>query len=1377
MAEAAVLATLGWVASPLVKMLFDKAEKLLGTSMDDKREILAASALPRLYLTIEKAEKSPKKYMLEAWLKKLKRAYYQAEDAIDLLEYEKLHLKVMEDRKTLMQTLKFEAKKVKKLIRDVSKKITDHIDEIIEIANEAEKFSDLLKDLENDSTSNPDRVTTSEPLGKVVFGLEEDTRTVVDHLTSDIIKNSDQALDVGPSARSAIPMKVIAITGRSGIGKTTLAQNVYQHMDIQKRFDLPLWVHTPRKFKAIDVVRNIVQTTQKKNDAMDKGNYDPSAPLEALREQMQKILGYKKFLLVLDDFWCDDENFIDQWEKFISCLRGWSPGSKILLTTQYERVKEKARLAGETEVTTHTVGELTPEQLLELFMYHAWPSNSPRSREEFERTGRKIVSKLKGDPGATKMVGRQLSNKLDLMHWNDIAERDWLGDKMKARIWSYQQLPTHLQRCFAFCSLFPKNSRHLELSLIQLWMAEGFLNPIDGDTGEDYLNELVSLFFLEKYVDDGYTYYQLHDQLHDLAERVKGDDVVRIDYTNSTNVPEDIKQKLSHSPENIRHISLSGSMFIKLKDKISLMKNLCTLICTGTTYIPILEKDLREILKNLEKLRVLHLPLCGGDLPNSIGNLKHLRSLRFGDSSLPFNELPNSICKLYLLQTLYLPDYQSLPKECPHLINLRYVYVRREATSHISHIGRLTSLQGLDKFNVRKETGHELHQLENLNQLKWTMCIAGLENVTSINDAKKANLQSKERLEGLEFQWSSGERVTNNDFQLLDALQPHSNIMKLKIKWFRGNKIPNWLICQKLTLEHLVDLQLENCSKVEEISSIGKSLPSCKVLGLFALDNLKELPLLPPNLTTLTLSYIPQLSYFSKNDLSMKDERKKLMLLVASEQTREHMKSRYELALPQQQKTSIWRYLQLVKAKWEVASKICTQSLQCENIFQEIKKMDPLNNGYSTNELLDAMGMCMQWNFETMLNKNDESKLILPTSLTQLTIESCSITNDALSNCIECLHSLSELRLVEIHTITSLPSEGALSALKKLSSLHIEACFLLSSLGGISALSSLTKLVMLRCLNLNSSNKLPSSLKSLHVAECAYMEDIIDQSNLPVLRILDVSEFFGLNYERRGKGVLNVGSLHSLKQIIYSCSDHVCLEGLNSLTSLDILAFIDRIRLSSPTDKCSIPIDSVRCLSPLWLKEKLSAQTLSSIEFLSIGNFEENSIDFDDEVINSLNSLKKLHLLNCNNLTHLPVQLMELTSLEFLSLQNCPNLHEMESFPKNLSYLGIKNCPTLLAKFNKCDDSYEVEVYGGWFLVKFRKDQTMPGPSQLTQEASTSQRNPRRGLRLRVPRFFRRPEPLQHGPSHPAQQPPPNPRRGLRLRVPRLFRRNRSMKQ
>ncbi|KAJ3702247.1 hypothetical protein LUZ61_005952 [Rhynchospora tenuis] len=1331
MAEAAVLATLGWVASPLVKMLIDKGIKLLGTSMDEKRKTLAATALPRLYLAIEKAEKSPKKHMLEEWLKKLKDAYYEAEDVIDLLEYQQLHLKVMEDKKTL----KFEAKQ---LIHDVSENLKGHIDKIIEMANEAEKFSDLLKDLENDCTSNPDRVTTSQPLG-IVFGLEDHKNTVVGLIkadcinkfgqapeigpstadsinkfdqapevgtsttdctnkfdqasdvgqsTADCTNKFDQAPEVGPSTRPPIPIiNIIAITGRSGIGKTTLAQHVYQHMEEKMCFDLLLWVHTPRKFKAIDVVKNIVQTIQKKNDALDKGNYDSSAPLEALREQMHRMLGSKKFLLVLDDFWCDDENFIKQWEKFISCLRGWSPGSKILLTTQYKLVEEQTSLAGETEVKTHTLGELTQDQLLKLFMHHAWPSNSSMLREKFENIGRDIVSKLKGDPGATKIVGRQLRNKHDIIYWENIVKKDWSEDnEMEARIWSYQQLPVHLQRCFAFFCLFPKGLGFTVSLLIDLWMAEGFINPIDEDTVENYINELVSFFSLEKYVDDGNTYYRLHDLLHDLAERVKGDDFVRID------IPEDKKTKLSQSHiNNIRHISLpSGRMLIELKDEICLMKNLCTLLCIGNNlHIP--KKNLQEILENLQNLRVLHLPSCDCELPDSIGNLKHLRSLNFGgNSSLPLNKLPTSICELYLLQTLDLPGCQSLPKEISQLISLRRIIVGGEATSHIYDIGRLTSLRCLHKFNVR--AGHELRQLENLNQLTGTMCIAGLENVTNINDANKANLQSKGRLQKLEFHWSSGERVTNNDFQLLDALQPHSYIRGLKIKWFTGNKFPNWLLSQNSTLEHLVDLQLEDCSNVEEISSIGKSLPNCEVLGLSALNNLKELHLLPPNLTSLTLSDVPLLTYISKNDLSLKDESKNNML-EASEQTKNYMKSRYELELPQIDKIIITRYIQLVKKRWEDAPKICTESSQCENIFQEMKKMAIPNDDYSINELSEAMGMWMRWHFETMLNKNDESNLILPSSLTRLVIKSCSITNHALSTCIECLHSLSELQLVEIQTITSLPPERVLSTLKKLNFLHIEACYLLSSLGGISALSSLIELNLIGCLNLNSSNKLPSSLHILCFRDCAYIEDILDQSVLPELHDLQVEEFskIGPNCERRGKGVLNVAHLHRLKLINYSCNDHVCLEGLNSLTSLHTLEVHNSIRLSPPADKCSIPIKLVIVdHNPLWLKEILSAQTLSSIENLHIHVFEENSMD--DEMFQSLKSLKQLCLEHCNNITHLPVQLKDLTSLEYMFLGNCPRLHEVESIPNNLSHFHIKDCPTLSAKFNKSDDSYEVNV-------------------------------------------------------------------------------------
>ncbi|XP_078177436.1 putative disease resistance protein At3g14460 [Carex rostrata] len=221
-------------------------------------------------------------------------------------------------------------------------------------------------------------------------------------------------------------------------------------MDGKKHFDLCLWVYVPRNFKATDVIKNMIETIKAKEGPSN--NY-PFTPLEALSTELRRLSGSKKLLLVLDDFWSDTKDFDNQWDKFIGCLSSCSPETRILLTTQSNNVSQLAM-----KVEVHVLKELEEGQFSELFMHHAWPSNSHLRKEEFEKVGKKIAVKLKGDPGAAKLVGRQLRVELDLDHWKKVAEKDWLGDDMKARIWSYQQLPQHLHRCFAICSLFPKRS-------------------------------------------------------------------------------------------------------------------------------------------------------------------------------------------------------------------------------------------------------------------------------------------------------------------------------------------------------------------------------------------------------------------------------------------------------------------------------------------------------------------------------------------------------------------------------------------------------------------------------------------------------------------------------------------------------------------------------------------------------------------------------------------------------------------------------------------------------------------------------------------------------------------------------------------------------
>ena len=93
-------------------------------------------------------------------------------------------------------------------------------------------------------------------------------------------------------------------------------------------------------------------------------------------------------------------------------------------------------------------------------------------------------------PLATKTLGGLLSVDLDEEHWRSIMESEiWElqqgeNDILPVLKLSCQYLPDCLKQCFAYCSLFPKDchfdkdSCHFDKdSLIQMWMAQGFIRP------------------------------------------------------------------------------------------------------------------------------------------------------------------------------------------------------------------------------------------------------------------------------------------------------------------------------------------------------------------------------------------------------------------------------------------------------------------------------------------------------------------------------------------------------------------------------------------------------------------------------------------------------------------------------------------------------------------------------------------------------------------------------------------------------------------------------------------------------------------------------------------------------------------------------------
>ncbi|XP_024030968.1 putative disease resistance RPP13-like protein 1, partial [Morus notabilis] len=187
--------------------------------------------------------------------------------------------------------------------------------------------------------------------------------------------------DSGSSSENKI--SVIPVVGMGGIGKTTLAQLVYEDISVKSQFDIRSWVTVSDESEISVIAKQILQeiTSQK---CETEGLYQ-------LQCKLKESLSGKRFLFVLDDVWT--ENY-EHWEALLSSFQSGANGSGIIVTTRSDIVAKKMG-----NVPTHHLGEVSDDDCWKLFEEHVF-INGARSEahQELHAIGRDIVKKCKGVP-------------------------------------------------------------------------------------------------------------------------------------------------------------------------------------------------------------------------------------------------------------------------------------------------------------------------------------------------------------------------------------------------------------------------------------------------------------------------------------------------------------------------------------------------------------------------------------------------------------------------------------------------------------------------------------------------------------------------------------------------------------------------------------------------------------------------------------------------------------------------------------------------------------------------------------------------------------------------------------------------------------------
>ncbi|KAJ6800532.1 putative disease resistance protein RGA2 isoform X2 [Iris pallida] len=792
--EKIALSLVGPIVSPIFSKLQNAALPYFGGDItEEELQHLQNTILPKIRAVLLVAE-AKNVAVLQRWLMKLKEAAYEAEDVLDMYEYQRLKDQVR-SVSTSIKKLKEKAKAAAAPFT-LKTELKNTMEKLTKIADGIDQFTSIVSNFPNQDPMNQQQPTVSSPTS-LVIGRDHERDSIVNMLIS-------AAKEPTTSSERRIP--VLAIYGIGGAGKTTLAQSINKDPRVEKHFDTKMWVHVSRIFDAHAITEQIIES-------INEGECPRVKSFNVLQSNLKKLLlKSKKFLLVLDDIWCLDK---ERWDQMlISFNEVGETGSRILITCRAEEVTSKLGVHH-----SFPLAELKDNDYWSIFKHYSFgDAKKDITDPQLSELASKIVNKLSKYPLAARMVGSSLRGK-EVGYWKQTLQRgDMLKDTLDALYWSFKMLAPCLQRCFALCSLYPKGYRfqNIKDDFVRLWIAQGFIEVPSNITvtleGEamSYFNELLCKSFFQKKSH----WYEMHDLLHDLAENVSKDYCFRI---------EDDRLCI---PAYVMHLSVVGykNISLHLLDIFKLV-NLRTLIIFHSWRIG--EVDIsgfvQQVFMKFKKLRMLHL----GDgydvkvmkLDKSVGGLKHLRYLQMGG----VEELPESLGKLYHLQFLVI------------------------------------------KISIKKQFG--IGQLKNLQQLRGTLSIDGLENVKDKAEASEASQKEKKHVDRLELQWkrqSSG-RDGRMDEEVLEGLQPHPNLGALKLDGYNGVRLPKWprddgsLSSSDLyfvDLERLHSLEIVDCDNLQQIPSLPGKLGR---LVIERCPNLSEVPLLPPGLRELKVHGCPKL--------------------------------------------------------------------------------------------------------------------------------------------------------------------------------------------------------------------------------------------------------------------------------------------------------------------------------------------------------------------------------------------------------------------------------------------------------------------------------------------------------------------------------------
>jgi len=639
-------------------------------------------------------------------------------------------------------------------------------------------------------------------------------------------------------------LKVVPVVGFGGLGKTTLAKEVYR--EVRQHFDCTAFVTVSQNPDIVRLLHGVLSQLLRQ---------DPSSHACDVQYQIDRLGEYlreKRYLIVVDDLWD-----VLHWDIISSSFPRNDKHSRVIVTT---RIKEVARACCSGLECIHNMKPLGELDSRKLFLSRIFGSEAA-CPPQFTEVSCKILKKCGGLPLAIMTIASTIacgSTRQTVEQWEHIhgslAAQFATNPTMETMIHildlSYRNLPRHLKACFLHLGNYPEDWDIRRDDVVREWVAEGFVSNFPGHdawvVAKSYFNELVNRSIVQPvgFDDDDVRGCRVHDMMLELITRkcreenfitvLRDPQALAAMQGNVRRLSADFRGEEYHTMDvtsastsrlsQVRSVTIFGEskwvptlmkfkflrvLYIDVRDVfkidltgICLLSQLRYIKVSCTHYISNHESDYSIVLpakiRRLQQLETLELPLepsCS--IPSDIIDLPRLCHL-----VLPWNtRLPVGACKMKSLRTL---DGPSAPKS---------------TLEDIKGLGELTNLEDLSLYCHKKPYGNSTP----------VICSSDDDPAVDHKTWMAALSFSLEKLVNLKY-FSLRSSVAYNADALLRTSSgaPLPSLQELHMMEWTFSRVPKWMA----HLHNLYHLWVGVKQLLQEDVVIIGALPALRVLNL-----------------------------------------------------------------------------------------------------------------------------------------------------------------------------------------------------------------------------------------------------------------------------------------------------------------------------------------------------------------------------------------------------------------------------------------------------------------------------------------------------------------------------------------------------------------